>query len=162
MQRSGIFDIDLRVACDGSGRALSLSIDGVSIANSAPMPNTGGWQTWQTETIEGVSLQEGEHVLRVTIEDTDYINLNYMNFIGEGSTVIGQNLVAGWNLIGYPHMDAKSLDVALSSIYDKVLVVKNYDSFYDSNGSVSLNSLHELVYGMGYLIKVSEDCVLEW
>jgi hypothetical protein len=77
---TGIYTLDLRVACNGDGRTLGFSIDGISFEPSVSIPNTSGWQTWQTVKVENVQLSAGEHVLRVTIGETDYVNLNYMVF----------------------------------------------------------------------------------
>jgi len=77
----GTYDIDLRVAANGDDRTLSLSMDGVSIASEVAIPNTGGWQAWQTVKIKNVTLTAGKKVLRVTIGSVDYINLNYVTFL---------------------------------------------------------------------------------
>ena len=74
---SGSYDIDFRVACDGAGRSLDVSIDGTALT-SVTIPNTGGWQTWQTVTVKNKTFTAGEHILRVTIGATDYVNLNYL------------------------------------------------------------------------------------
>ncbi|MBK8808462.1 MAG: carbohydrate-binding protein [Bacteroidales bacterium] len=77
---AGIYTLKLRVACEGTGRTVSLTAKGVSIANNVAIPNTGGWQTWQDLTVPNVSLTAGVQVIRLTIGATDYVNLNYMTF----------------------------------------------------------------------------------
>jgi hypothetical protein len=74
------YNIDLRVACDGDERTASLSMDGITIANNIAIPNTGGWQTWQTITVPKIPLTVGQKVMRLTIGATDYVNLNYVQF----------------------------------------------------------------------------------
>lgn len=76
----GLYDIAFRVAVDGDGRSVSLSMDGEDIASNVAIPNTSGWQEWQTVTVEDVSLTDGEHVLRLTMGETDYINMNHLTF----------------------------------------------------------------------------------
>ena len=49
------------------------------------IPDTGDWQIWKTFKVDGLSLQAGKQVLRATIGDTDYLNLNYMIFSLEES-----------------------------------------------------------------------------
>jgi poly(3-hydroxybutyrate) depolymerase len=77
---TGNYKLDLRVACNGDGRTLSLTMDGNSIANNIVIPNTAGWQTWTTTTVNNVPLTAGQHVLRMTVGTTSYINLNFMTF----------------------------------------------------------------------------------
>jgi beta-xylosidase/predicted nucleic acid-binding Zn-ribbon protein len=80
VEKPGTYDLDLRVAADGTGRTVSVSMDGVNIASNVAIPNTGGWQTWQSTTVKNIDLKAGKQILRVTIGATDYVNLNYVTF----------------------------------------------------------------------------------
>lgn len=80
VSKTGIYDLDLRIACSGDGRTLSLTMDGNSIANNVAIPNTTGWQNWQTITVKNVNLTAGKQIMRITIGATSYINLNYVEF----------------------------------------------------------------------------------
>lgn len=77
---AGIYDLDLRVACDGEGRTLSVTMDGSAIASNIAIPNTRAWQAWTTTTVRGISLKAGQQVLRITIGATNYVNINYVQF----------------------------------------------------------------------------------
>lgn len=70
-------------------------------------------------------------------------------------------LKKGWNLIGCPYDGSTAIETALSSILDKVIIVKDFDRFYDKQNP-TFSSLKELEWGRGYFIKVSEDCTLKW
>jgi len=70
-------------------------------------------------------------------------------------------LSKGWNIIGYVKNPAP-IENALASIWENVEEIKDLDSFYLKGIDAELNSLKELSIGKGYLIKVSEDCSLEW
>jgi hypothetical protein len=85
---SGNYKLDLRVACNGDGRTLTLAMDGTNIATNVAIPNTTGWQTWTTTTVNNVPLTSGQHVLRMTIGATSYININYLTF---SSVITGLN-----------------------------------------------------------------------
>jgi len=78
--KPGTYDMDLRIACNGAGRTLSVSMDGVAIANNIAIPNTAGWQTWQTVKVSNLNLTAGQKIMRVTIGATDYVNMNYVTF----------------------------------------------------------------------------------
>lgn len=77
---AGLYKVDLRVACNGDGRTLDLSLDEDILITGIDVPNTGGWQTWQTISIEEIELPVGEHILRLTIGAADYVNLNHFTF----------------------------------------------------------------------------------
>jgi hypothetical protein len=71
------YDINLRVACSGTGRTMDLQIGATEIKAIA-IPNTNGWQTWETITVKGVSLVAGEQTMKVTLGSISYVNLNYI------------------------------------------------------------------------------------
>lgn len=77
---AGTYNIVIRASCDGNDRTISLSSDGTPVASNIIIPNTAGWQEWVDVLIEDVELQAGEQVLRLTIGETDYVNLNKMSF----------------------------------------------------------------------------------
>lgn len=248
---AGTYDIELRAACSESDRSVSLSSDGNTIA-SFDIPNTGGWQEWETITVKDIELDEGEQVIRLTIGDENYVNLNYIEFTTDavlptikltspgtkrefttnetilisadasatdatvsdvkfyaadkllntdytspylynwsgmdaGSYVIKAQvtdskgltasetvniviteapaiiqLKAGWNLIGCPISGNTPIEEALSSIWDDVEVVKDFNAFWDESNTPALNSLNSVDWGKGYFVKVKNDCELTW
>jgi alpha-L-fucosidase 2 len=162
VEHAGTYDIILRASTDGDGKTISLTTDGVSLANDVAVTNTAGWQEWTDITIPDIELQSGEQVLRLTIGDNDYVNLNYMTFIYHDIPLEPIQLTAGWNLIGCPLEGSTPIQDALSSIWDNVEVVKDMDGFYNKSQSIYLNSLNNVDWGKGYLIKVNTDCELTW
>jgi len=81
VQDAGSYDIEVRFACESTGRTITLSSDGNNIASNVQIPSTGDWQTWESLLIEDIQLNAGEQVIRLTIGGTDYVNLNKMTFI---------------------------------------------------------------------------------
>ncbi len=65
---AGTYSVDVRVASDGAGGTFHIEVDGANATGPITVPNTGGWQTWQTITKTGVSLPAGTHVLRVVMD----------------------------------------------------------------------------------------------
>ena len=58
----------------------------------------GGWQFWTTDTVEGIDLPAGEHVLRLYIESGS-ANVNWLEFVsagGSGTTLSG-SAGSGWS-----------------------------------------------------------------
>ncbi len=80
VKTAGVYDLALRVACNGTGRTVSVAMDDAVIANNIAIPNTTGWQTWQTVIVKDINLTPGKKIMRVTIGATDYVNLNYVTF----------------------------------------------------------------------------------
>jgi hypothetical protein len=76
----GVYDLDLRVAVNGDGRTLSVAMDGTNIAGNIVIPNTTGWQTWQTVKVKDINLTAGKKIMRITVGATDYVNMNYVTF----------------------------------------------------------------------------------
>ncbi len=54
-------------------------MDEKDITGPIAVPNTGGWQIWETVLLEDISLSAGEHIMKIVF-DTDYTNLNYLVF----------------------------------------------------------------------------------
>ena len=82
VEAAGTYDLELRVACNGTGRTLSIAMDGENIAGNVSIPNTGGWQSWQTVRVRDIELTTGTKVMRVTMGEVDYVNMNYVTFRG--------------------------------------------------------------------------------
>ena len=53
------------------------------------IPNTGGWQNWQTLTTTGVSLSAGQQVMRIAMDTNGATgavgNFNYLKFTAPGA-----------------------------------------------------------------------------
>jgi hypothetical protein len=161
VETAGVYTLTFRVACNGENRTVSLSSDGNIIANNIAIPNTGGWQTWQDVVVPDLELPEGEQILRLTIGDVDYVNLNYVSFLLIEDIVPSViELKAGWNIIGCPIPGSTSIEQALNSIWEYVEIVKNDEYFFDTSQPVFINVLTELKWGQGYFLKVNSDCNL--
>ena len=61
----GTYQLQTRVANAGSGGSFRVEVDGSDKTGLIAVPNTGGWQNWQTITTTGISLTSGQHVIRV-------------------------------------------------------------------------------------------------
>jgi hypothetical protein len=52
--------------------------------------------------------------------------------------------------------------LSLESVWQQVEQVKNMEGFYIKTNVPALNSLQQVQWGRGYLIKVSADCEIDW
>ncbi|GJQ63157.1 MAG: hypothetical protein SCALA702_22100 [Melioribacteraceae bacterium] len=70
--------ISARVASENGDGKFHIELDGTDITGIISVPNTGGWQEWQTVETTAV-LEPGTYTLRVKI-DVGSFNLNYFEF----------------------------------------------------------------------------------
>jgi len=65
---AGTYDLDIRVAALNAGGTFHIEVNGVNKTGPISMPSTGGWQTWRTIRVSGVTLTAGTQVWRVVID----------------------------------------------------------------------------------------------
>ncbi|GAL84854.1 carbohydrate-binding family 6 protein [Sporocytophaga myxococcoides] len=90
VKSSGAYSLDVRAAADGDGKIFHIEVDGIDITGPINIPNTQGWQTWQTVTLRNINLTGGQHKLRLVF-DSNYMNLNYLVFNDEVITDLKDN-----------------------------------------------------------------------
>ncbi|CAG7651777.1 hypothetical protein PAESOLCIP111_06388 [Paenibacillus solanacearum] len=61
------YDVDLRVATNLNGAQVRIWDGSTDLTGVRNVPNTGGWENWQTVTLKGLSLTAGIRELRVEI-----------------------------------------------------------------------------------------------
>jgi len=75
------YTLELRVASASTGGSLRVEVDGVDVTGTIVVPNTGGWQAWQTIRVNGVALQAGRRLIRLVFvggSTTGIANVNYL------------------------------------------------------------------------------------
>jgi Carbohydrate binding module (family 6). len=82
VQNSGSYDVQFRVSSLYTDSKLQL-LSGTEVLATVTVPNTGGWQKWQTVTAT-VNLNAGSQTLRVKAVTNGW-NINWMNIISSGS-----------------------------------------------------------------------------
>jgi hypothetical protein len=114
--------MEFRVAKDGTGGLFHVEIDGVNVTGSVTVPNSGGWQVWETIKVPSISLTAGVHIMKIVF-DSDYMNFNYLE-IKDTITGIEDNQFAqiqlypnpftaeGLHIDGVENADYKILDLS--------------------------------------------------
>jgi O-glycosyl hydrolase/ankyrin repeat protein len=86
---AGSYDLSFRVATTGNNAKFHAEIDGADVTGALTVPNTGGFQTWQTLTKTGVNLTAGAHILRVALDtvgsNSSVGNFNWLKIAPTGS-----------------------------------------------------------------------------
>jgi hypothetical protein len=98
----GNYDITLRLASPYNTGRIQLLLDEQVLVSSIPVPNTGGWQTWQNVVAAKVALPRGSHRLKVLVVNGGF-NFQSLTFSAEENALIEEvtpNVLIGTN---YPN-----------------------------------------------------------
>ncbi len=76
---SSVYSVDVRVAAPGAGRQFHIEMDGVNTSGPVNVPNTGGFQAWQTINVSLGNITSGVHTFRFVMDANDF-NVNYLDF----------------------------------------------------------------------------------
>ena len=97
---AGTYQLSLRVASSGQGGTLHVDFGGVNQTGELTIPNTGGWQTWQTITTT-VQLTAGQQIMQVDFDSTGasgYVgNFNWLELTAASAPLVvsaGSNFTA--------------------------------------------------------------------
>ncbi|HJR58568.1 MAG TPA: carbohydrate-binding protein [Vicinamibacterales bacterium] len=82
---TGTYSLETRVANIGAGGRFHVEVDGVDRSGPVTVPETGGWQTWQTITVSGIPLTAGQRVIRISLDTAGSSggvgNYNWFRFV---------------------------------------------------------------------------------
>lgn len=67
---AGTYTLDARVSSSGGGGTFHIEANGQNVTGAMTVPNTGGWESWQTVSKSGVALTAGTQVLKVVMDST--------------------------------------------------------------------------------------------
>lgn len=76
---SASYILELRVAAADATRKLHIEMDGINISGTIAIPNTGGYQSFQTVTVNNINLTAGQKIMRIVMDES-YFNINYVKF----------------------------------------------------------------------------------
>ena len=66
---AGTYQFQARLANMGTGATFHVEVDGVDKTGPVSVPNTGGWENWQTiAATTGIQLTAGTHVIRIVLD----------------------------------------------------------------------------------------------
>jgi hypothetical protein len=142
---TGSYTFQARVSHGGlnSGGTFHMEIDGQDVTGTMTVPNTGTWDTFQIIEKQNVTLNAGQHVMRVYMDGlggggTDVADIDYFNFILTGAKVWG-------DVDGDGHVNSVDLQM-LSYNYGST----NYPlADFDENGVINSIDLGILSYNYG-------------
>jgi hypothetical protein len=68
VKETGVYDLEIPVACDKPGGTFHLEFDGKDATGPIEVPDTGGWTTLQTITKEGIELNAGQQTMKIVMD----------------------------------------------------------------------------------------------
>ncbi len=72
--RAGSYTFQARVATDVGGGVFHLAVDGHRVTPPISVPQTNGWETWQTLSVPNVQLPAGQHTLQLVMDTGGFYN----------------------------------------------------------------------------------------
>ncbi|TCN54641.1 PKD domain-containing protein [Flavobacterium circumlabens] len=81
---TGNYDIKLRISTPYENRKVHLEVDGVNVTGVITIPNTTGFQNWQTVNIPNIPLTQSVHTITLFFDEAD-ININKLEFSLSGN-----------------------------------------------------------------------------
>ncbi|MCC6207117.1 MAG: carbohydrate-binding protein, partial [Gammaproteobacteria bacterium] len=75
--QAGAYTLNIRATTAANNKRLRVLMNGVDATGAIAVPNTGGWQNWQTIS-RTVNLSAGQQVLRLQV-DTGSVNINWIS-----------------------------------------------------------------------------------
>jgi len=125
--QSGTFDLAVRISSPNSNGKIIVKWDGQTLT-SIDVPNTGGWQNWQTISIENLQFASGIHEFQIQFLNGGF-NYNYTEFI---QTSVGvddvNNQINEFKLFqNYPNPFNPTTNIEYSIPHAGRLIIKLYD-----------------------------------
>jgi xylan 1,4-beta-xylosidase len=65
VKANGTYNLGLRYATTYTGTQVRVWVDSTDVTGVITLPNTAGWDNWQTYTIKGLNLTSGNHTIKV-------------------------------------------------------------------------------------------------
>jgi endoglucanase len=157
LSAAGSYTVSFRVASPASSAQLQLQTAGGTVLANVALPNTGGWQAWQTVTAN-VTLPAGQQTLRVVSTSPQFNgwNFNWVEF-AQNATVtplsVSPNPTSGSFLLQVNNSYTGSMDVQILDASGNVQ--KDFPLTKDATGSMQTYlSISDLPSG-SYSLKVT-------
>ena len=86
VSNAGVYDISARVASPNDNTKFHLNFGSTNVG-TFNVPNTGGWQTYQTVTVSSVTLSAGQKIMQIA-QDTGGLNIISIQVVAHPGGVV--------------------------------------------------------------------------
>ncbi|HUJ71328.1 MAG TPA: PKD domain-containing protein, partial [Verrucomicrobiae bacterium] len=140
----GLYALDVRLSSRGAGGTFHVELAGFDQTGPLTVPDTGGWQNWQTLTKSNVTLSAGQQVMRLVMDsggisnlvgDIDYLDFNVVVAVSSNPPP----LVAGFSAA--PMNGTAPLLVSFTDSSSGLILGRLWD-FGDGRTGTALDPLH--------------------
>lgn len=144
---AGIYKAEIRYASQATSNGLMImALDGKILASGISIPSTGGWQNWQTKTVDNIVIEAGSKELMLQFPLGNF-NLNYVNFVKTGTTGIETENPQKFGIDYYPNPFNSTINITIQNPEKSTLKI------FDITGSLVKN----------YFLKSSPEIVnIQW
>lgn len=116
---AGTYELSFHYAAGAGNATREIDVNGSSVNSNVSFPGTGSWSSWNTVTLNGVTLNQGYNQIKVQFNssgNSNYLNLDNMHvsaqYQAEDGTLhslstestysgyTGTGYIAGWNADG--------------------------------------------------------------
>jgi fibronectin type 3 domain-containing protein len=114
----GNYVAQVRIASNGPGGTFHFNVDGVSATSEVTIPDTGGWQVWDTLSTP-ITLTAGQHVVRLVLDSNGSGGgVGNFNWFTIGPAPASPNF--GSNVFIFnPSMPASSMQKTIDTVYEQ-------------------------------------------
>ena len=158
---SGSYLIEYRVASGVNGAIISSDLSAGTIQLGAVnIPNTGGWQNWQTVS-QTVNVNAGTYNFGIYIQNTG-VNINWIRITKSASTLAAKSASTDKieNLTVYPNPTEDELFFSAEISGANISIINSQDGATVSSQKANSNSINVAGLKSGiYLILVEKDGV---
>jgi hypothetical protein len=141
---AGKYRIDANVASTMSGKSFKVELDG-NVIGSFTVPNTGGWSTYQTASVENVNLTAGKKTLRIYATTGDF-NIDKLTFVTTITTGIDNNSSSITPAYPNPTTGMIQLDPAVETVELSDVNGKVISCIPNDKNQLLINNLQNGIY----------------
>jgi len=161
-----VYDVNVRVASGTTNGNFHLIVDGADITVPYYVPNTGGWNTWQTITIPNVILNANDAELRM-YADKNGFNLGSFEFVQVGTSTTAINtefMVAKTVDVNTIQMNInKKFDAtSFTTVPDNFTIYADGNSLPITNITVDTDNPRIVYFTLNYSMRASEELEISY
>jgi hypothetical protein len=136
--QTGYYDVLFRVASMNSGGMLHVEVNGADVTGTVVVPNTGGYQQWQSVTVTGIPLTKGVDTLTMKIDQGGF-NINSMTWTGPTSTTSASLKL----LSAYTNEDGKKVYLTFNESLKTGMTLSIANFSLSSGSAISIGSVEQ-------------------
>jgi hypothetical protein len=108
-----VYTVNFRIATTQNNAQFQVKL-GATVLGTINVPNTGGWDTWQTVALNNVSLTAGVQTIRIQLSSNESCNFNWTDWVLNAPPVTMVNKLPA---IGLPEQKGSTANKLSVSVF---------------------------------------------